>query len=146
MDGMSLVPLLKGGNTAPRDLFWHYPHYGNQGGEPSTIIRSGDWKLIHYWEDGRDELYNPSQDVGERSDLSSEKPEIRAALRKKLDKWIVEVGAKLPQLNPGYDDKLAERQRNDMRTKRLPKLEKQHANFLSPDFKPNATWWDSVPD
>ena len=40
VDGVSLVPLLKGGSLAPRPLFWHYPHYGNQGGEPSSIIRS----------------------------------------------------------------------------------------------------------
>ena len=41
-----------GFQIAPRQLFWHYPHYGNQGGEPSSIIRQSDWKLIHYWEDG----------------------------------------------------------------------------------------------
>ena len=60
VDGVSLVPLLRGGThrrSGPR-LYWHYPHYGNQGGEPSSIIRRDDWKLIHYWEDGRDELYN----------------------------------------------------------------------------------------
>ena len=64
VDGVSLVPLLKGGEIEERDLFWHYPHYGNQGGEPSSIIRSGDWKLIYYHEDGRDELYNLADDIG----------------------------------------------------------------------------------
>ncbi|MEA3226582.1 MAG: sulfatase, partial [Planctomycetota bacterium] len=62
------------------------------------------------------------------------------------DKWIVQVGARLPQLNPGYDDKLAERARQAMRTKRLAQLERQHAGFLSLDFKPNSTWWGSTPD
>jgi arylsulfatase A-like enzyme len=42
VDGVSLVPLLEGGQLAARPLFWHYPHYGNQGGEPSSIIRDGD--------------------------------------------------------------------------------------------------------
>ena len=60
VDGVSLAPLLKGGKIAGRPLFWHYPHYANQGGEPSSIIRSGDWKLIHYWEDNRNELYELS--------------------------------------------------------------------------------------
>ena len=146
VDGVSLVPLLKGGTLPPRDLFWHYPHYGNQGGEPSTIIRSGDWKLIHYWEDGRDELYHIPDDIGEQRDLSNAKPEMRVTLRKKLDAWIMETGARLPILNPRYDDKRAAQTEADMVTKRLPQLEKQHANFLSPDFKPNATWWDSTPD
>ncbi len=146
VDGVSLVRLLKGGSIAPRDLFWHYPHYGNQGGEPSTIIRSGDWKLIHYWEDGRDELYDISRDVGEQRDLSNAEPQVRASLRRKLDKWIEEVSAKLPQLNPRYDDKLAKQTKHDMRTKRLAQLERQHAGFLSADFKPNATWWGSTPD
>ncbi len=143
---MSLVRLLKGRSIAPRDLFWHYPHYGNQGGEPSTIIRSDDWKLIHYWEDGRDELYDLSREVGEQRDLSDTKPQVRASLRKKLDKWIEQTGARLPQLNPRYDDKLAERAKHDMRTKRLGQLERQHAGFLNADFKPNATWWGSTPD
>ncbi|MHC4434997.1 MAG: sulfatase [Planctomycetota bacterium] len=146
VDGVSLVPLLKGGSIAPRDLFWHYPHYGNQGGEPSSIIRSGDWKLIHYWEDGRDELYNVSRDVGEQRDVSNDEPQIRTSLRSKLDEWIEQTGARLPQLNPRYDDKLADRQKRDMRTQRLAQLENQHAGFLKPDFKPNATWWGSTPD
>jgi hypothetical protein len=63
-DGMSLVPLLKGSTISERPLIWHYPHYGNQGGEPSSIIRLGEWKLIHYYEDGREELYNLKSDLG----------------------------------------------------------------------------------
>ena len=56
IDGVSLVPLLEGGDFRARPLFWHYPHYGNQGGEPSSIVMEGDWKLIRYPEDGREEL------------------------------------------------------------------------------------------
>ena len=64
-----MVPLLKGKELQDRPLYWHYPHYGNQGGEPSSIIMEGDWKLIHYHEDGRDELYNLGNDVAEQNDL-----------------------------------------------------------------------------
>ena len=46
VDGMSLVPLLKGDSLARGPLFWHYPHYGNQGGAPGGVVRDGDWKLI----------------------------------------------------------------------------------------------------
>ncbi|MEM1294977.1 MAG: sulfatase, partial [Verrucomicrobiota bacterium] len=58
LDGLSLAPVLKGEQIADRPLFWHYPHYGNQGGEPSSIMIQGDWKLISYFEDGRSELYH----------------------------------------------------------------------------------------
>ena len=53
LDGVSFLPLLKG-ETTPRGkpLFWHYPHYSNQGGAPHGAIRDGDWKLIEWYEDG----------------------------------------------------------------------------------------------
>ena len=69
VDGVSLVPLLKGKTITERPLYWHYPHYGNQGGEPSSIIMEGDWKLIYYHEDDRYELYNLRNDIGEQNDL-----------------------------------------------------------------------------
>ena len=62
LDGVSLVPLLKGGEIRQRTLFWHYPHYGNQGGAPCGFVRDGDWKLIEWYEDGRRELYNLRDD------------------------------------------------------------------------------------
>ena len=84
VDGVSLVPLLKGGKLPPRPLFWHYPHYGNQGGKPSTIIRSGDWKLIHYWEDGHNELYNLAADIGEQQNLAATETKRAAELWSQL--------------------------------------------------------------
>ena len=66
VDGTSLVPLLRDSRYQPDRLYWHYPHYGNQGGEPSAIIQQGDWKLIQYFEDGRRELYHITEDVGEQ--------------------------------------------------------------------------------
>jgi len=146
LDGVSIVPLLQGGNIAPRDLYWHYPHYGNQGGEPATMMRSANWKLIHYWEDGRDELYNLSTDEGEHHDVASANPAIVAEMRPKMNQWLDEVGARLPTLNPNYDAELAKRQAEEMRTKRMPRLEAQHAAFLDPDFEPDPTWWGSTID
>ena len=144
VDGVSLVPLLKGESIAPRDLYWHYPHYGNQGGEPSTIIRSGDWKLIHYYEDGRDELYNLVDDPSEQSDVAAKQPKIAKKLRAKIDAWLKETGAKLPWENPNYDAELAAKQQENMRTKGIEAREKQHAHFLDPDFQPNKDWWGSA--
>lgn len=144
MDGVSLVPLLEGKQIEDRDLYWHYPHYGNQGGEPSTIIRSGDWKLIHYYEDGRDELYNLADDIGEQTDLASKHPEIATKLRAKIDAWLKETGAKLPWKNPNYNAEAAAKAAENLRTKGIEAKEKQHAHFLDPDFKPNKDWWGSA--
>src|SRR5262249_15585673 len=50
LDGVSLAPLLKGGKLAPRPLFWHFPHYTNQGSRPHGSMREGDWTLIEHYE------------------------------------------------------------------------------------------------
>ena len=73
IDGISLVPALRG-ECSERLLYWHYPHYGNQGGEPSSIIRDGDHKLIRYYEDGHEELYNVKEDISEANDLAAITP------------------------------------------------------------------------
>lgn len=104
VDGLSLVPHLVG-EPFPEDrpLFWHYPHYGNQGGAPSAAVRKGDWKLIHFYEDDRWELYNLVKDVSETRNLAAEHPERVAELRNLLVRWLVEVGARYPTPNPHYD-------------------------------------------
>jgi len=104
VDGQSLVPLFRGGNfPADRPLFWHYPHYGNQGGAPSSAVRKGPWKLIHWYEDDSWELFNVTQDIGEQENLASQHPEKVAELRKLLEDWLQEVGARFPTPNPAYD-------------------------------------------
>lgn len=103
LDGVSLVPVLKGGTLPERALFWHYPHYGNQGGAPSAAIRRGDWKLIEWLEDGRVELFNLAQDLAETNDLAAQEPQRVAELPAELHAWQKEVGAKFPIPNPNYD-------------------------------------------
>jgi arylsulfatase A-like enzyme len=146
VDGESLVPLLRGEpaeQIASRDLFWHYPHYGNQGGEPSSIIRRGDWKLIHYWEDGRDELYNLANDPGEQQDLLAEQGSIALVLRAALDAWLEEVDAKLPTPDPQYDDAKFLKWLNQQQTSVMNNVERQHSRFLNEDWQPNKDWWGS---
>ena len=143
IDGVSLVPLLEGGKIAPRPLFWHYPHYGNQGGEPSSIIRQGDWKLIHYWEDGRNELYHLSTDIGEQHDQAAEEPGRTSQLWTDLQAWLKETNAKIPQPNPDYKPAWDE----DYKKSALARkglLEKEHASYLDPDWQPDPTWWKSL--
>jgi arylsulfatase A-like enzyme len=143
IDGVSLVPLLRGGTVPPRPLFWHYPHYGNQGGEPSSIVRDGDWKLIHYWEDGRNELYHLTGDIGEQQDRAASEAERTARLWATLQDWLKETGARIPQPNPEYQAVWAEQQQKAALAQK-ERLEKEHAAYLEPDWQPDPTWWKSL--
>lgn len=94
-DGVSLVPVLKGDKTIDRDaIFWHYPHYSNQGGFPGGAIRQGDWKMIERYEDGAVELFNLAEDTGERNDLAGRHPDRVQRMRAQLHQWYQEVDAK----------------------------------------------------
>ena len=98
LDGVSLVPLLKGATSIDRDaLYWHYPHYSNQGGFPGGAIRMGDFKLIERFEDGQVQLYDLQNDIGERQDLSAQYPERVEKMRSKLHAWYKQVDAKFLQ-------------------------------------------------
>jgi arylsulfatase A-like enzyme len=143
IDGTSLVPLLQGGEIDPRPLYWHYPHYDNQGGEPSSLYRDGDWKLIHYYEDDRNELYHLGADPGEQSDLSRTHPVRTTTMWRQLRDWLESVGAKFPQPDPRYDPSQTEAKFQRIQTELIPRLERQHAEFLNPDWQPNPSWWGS---
>lgn len=143
VDGVSLKPLLHGGTLSDRPLYWHYPHYGNQGGEPNSIIQDKGWKLIHYWENNRNELYNLEDDPGEAKDVAALHPRITAALFDKLSLFLSETGAKKPQQDPEYNAELAKQRQNMIRTDLWPRLEKKRLNMLSADFTPNEDWWGS---
>lgn len=146
VDGVSLVPVLKGETIPERELFWHYPHYGNQGGEPSSIIRSKDWKLIYYHEDGRSELYDLSKDIGEEHNVASQNSDTVAALKLQLDAWLADTGAKIPKPDPRFDQGKFDKRVQNSREVRMRKLEKQHAEFLDKNKKPSPNWWGSAKD
>ena len=145
VDGVSIVPLFSGEAFSNRPLLWHYPHYGNQGGEPSSIVMRGNWKLIHYHEDGRDELYHLSQDAGERHDVAANEPARVAALRQTLDHWLQQTAAKFPTPDPEFDPMLRSTRWESLRTEGMAALEKRHASFLEAGYQPNSNWWGSAP-
>jgi arylsulfatase A-like enzyme len=98
LDGVSLAPLLKGATSIDRDaLYWHYPHYSNQGGFPGGAIRMGNFKLIERFEDGRVSLYDLQNDIGERQDLAAQYPQRVEQMRSKLHEWYKNVDAKFLQ-------------------------------------------------
>lgn len=102
LDGLSLMPVFKGDDLPERALFWHYPHYGNQGGAPTAAIRRGDWKLIEWMEDQRLELFNLAQDIGEQTNLAEAQPELTAKLLAELRTLQQDVSARLPTPNPKF--------------------------------------------
>ena len=94
IDGVDLTAALKGETLDREALYWHYPHYSNQGGMPGGAIRMGDYKLLERYEDGRVHLYNLKDDLGEQNDLSQQDPERVESMRNKLHVWYKQVDAK----------------------------------------------------
>lgn len=99
-DGMSILPAMKGEEMPLRPLFWHYPHYGNQGGRPGGAILLGEYKLIESFEDGHAELYNVARDIGETQDLIGTEPEKAEELLSILHAWQKDAGAAFPKGGP----------------------------------------------
>ncbi len=102
IDGKSLLPLLRGEQDERGPIFWHYPHYSNQGGIPAASVRDGDWKLIEFFEDGRRELYNLRDDISETTDLAVTETEKLTVLTDQLHGWQNEVEALFPKPNRNY--------------------------------------------
>jgi arylsulfatase A-like enzyme len=117
-DGMSLLPLFKGGSADERSLFWHFPLYlkgpgldvqladgqtASWRGFPSTAMRTGKWKAVEFLEGRRVELYDLEADPGETRDRSAEFPEITEQMRRSIHAWQQRVNAPVPQVkNPQY--------------------------------------------
>lgn len=105
VDGADIMPLLTGQGMFERPseaIYWHYPHYGNQGGTPGASMRLGDYKLIEFFEDGRLELYNLVEDISEESDLADAMPELTSRMHGMLKAWQEDVEAIMPEVNPEY--------------------------------------------
>jgi arylsulfatase A len=102
-EGRSLLPLLKNPATQlSRDaLYFHFPHYYQTTG-PVSAIRARDWKLLHYYEDNRVELFNLRDDPREQNNLREKFPDKASELNRKLEAWLTESGAQLPTANPDY--------------------------------------------
>lgn len=102
-DGISILPVLKGQEIAERNLYWHMPHYSPQGGRPASAIRSGDYKLIQFYEDERLELYNLAEDSGEQKNLAETENEKTRQLYRELNDWKKHMNANEPVPNPNYE-------------------------------------------
>jgi arylsulfatase A-like enzyme len=104
LDGVSLVPLLKGQKTLARPaIYWHFPHYSNHGMQsPGGAIRAGDYKLLEYYENNTVQLFNLANDIGEQNDLAAVQPDKVNELRTMLHSWRTDVSAQIMIPNPDY--------------------------------------------
>jgi len=104
VDGVSLTPLLRdpSATLARTELYWHYPHYHSMGATPYSAIRDGDLRLVEFYEDGRTELYDLSNDIGEAHDLAASMPDKVQELKAKLNTWREKIDAQAPRANPAY--------------------------------------------
>nr|MBP8793270.1 sulfatase-like hydrolase/transferase [Lutibacter sp.] len=143
LDGVSLKPLLLGQNIDERPLYWHYPHYGNQGGEPSSIIRKGNWKLIYYWEDHHTELYNLETDLGELTNVATSNLEIAAQMKTQLLEWLNSMNTHYANEDELWDEAAYKEKLDSYKNVLMPNQEKQRKNMLSPNWEPNKNWWGS---
>jgi len=141
-DGISLRSLLEGGTLPERSLIWHFPHY-SVGGEPSSVIRKGDWKLIHFYENGKQELYKISEDIGETNDIAEENPALTKQLSMELFSFLDETEAKFPGINHGHDEDHQNKYIERAASEFLPLLEERRLGYLSDDFDPGNNWWGS---
>ena len=106
VDGVSMVPLLKGGTSLQRKaIYWHYPHNHGSGSIPSAAVRAGDWKLIEWYGEKRVELFNLADDLSETKDLAKSNPDKTKELHAMLKAWREEVGAVIPASKPAAGKK-----------------------------------------
>jgi len=123
LDGESFARLLSEPTAKlKRDaIFWHFPCYLQGSGDPhggpfrttpAGAIRKGEWKLIEWFETGRQELYNLADDIGESRDQSKANPQKLKELHAALQAWREQVKAPIPtQPNPRFDPAAAKTRR-----------------------------------
>jgi arylsulfatase A-like enzyme len=97
IDGVSLVPLVRGEQTQRDTLYWHFPHYQGEGAYPASAIRKGDYKLIVNYHHHDSLLFDVVNDPDETKNLAAAMPEKTEALRKQLMVYLQETGAHIPQ-------------------------------------------------
>jgi arylsulfatase A-like enzyme len=104
LDGVDLMSILQDpqNRLAQRELFWYFPSY-SAFHRPSVVVRQGDWKLIHLFESGEDELYHTGRDIGEAKNVAADYPELVQELSERIGRWVAEANAPPMTPNPEYD-------------------------------------------
>jgi arylsulfatase A-like enzyme len=100
LDGLSLTPLLDGGDLKRNNFFWHYPHYHTL--PPHGAVRSGNWKMVVNYETEAVQLFDLAKDPGEKHDLASARPGVAKTLHGYLRQHLEVVGGQMPTPNTNY--------------------------------------------
>ena len=104
LDGVSIASTITSNRPAqPEIIFWHYPHYSNQGSRPAGAVRDGDWKLVEAYEDNSLELFNLKQDPGETNNLAARESKRTQELQRLLTSWRERLAVQTNQINPHFD-------------------------------------------
>ena len=135
LDGVSLLKMFTGIALPPRPLFWHFPHYTNQGGRPAGAVREGDWKLVENYEDESAELFDLGKDPGETTNLAAQDKGRADGLQKKLREWRKRTGAQECASNPAFDPAAHAALYVTRDPSKLPAADKTAAQ-LEADWKP----------
>jgi arylsulfatase A len=106
VDARSFSQLLKGRSVAEERMFWHFPHYTNQGSRPGGAMRDGDWKFIVHYDTTEPELYDLKSDPGEMRNVAGQHPDRTAEMRRQLDLWLASVNAQTNTPNRDFDPAL----------------------------------------
>lgn len=103
VDGIDMLQLQAAGNQAPdRKLYWHYPHYSNQGGKPASAIRDGDYKLVYHYEDETIEMFNLAVDSAEKNNIVAAHQELALDMKEQLFNWLKKTRSAMPKNNPAF--------------------------------------------
>lgn len=108
IEGGSLVGVLKQDDAAPvsrprEELVIHFPHYDKDDLGPASAILLREYKMIRFFEeDSRRRLFDVSKDLREEHDLAAKKPDVIAALEKRLNGYFTAMQAGVPTPNPNY--------------------------------------------
>lgn len=101
-DGKSFVPALEGKIKDRGAVFWFYPHYSNQGGEPVAAVREGQWKLVHFLDGRAPELFDLEGDISEATNVADREPQRVNIMSNDLQEWMRSCRCIMPERNP-YD-------------------------------------------
>ena len=110
LDGVSLASVVKGDENealSKRAIYWHKAaeRPASTGDYVSTAIRSGNYKLIDFYQQKRVELYDLSSDISETKNIANEKPEITKQLMAKIQQWRKDLNVNMPKENKNKNKK-----------------------------------------